>query len=193
MGVLVAGDVCGLGSLINDNVDYYGTVRSETSQVIVWSRDAVRNASRTIPLLSQNALQVALAYIDISSNASCGSCRCGGTAAGRHAHPPGHALRQHDAGRHRRHRDQRTAGLALRRQPVHDEPRHANWSRSGAIKGAAACASRVRKNCSPSNSRLIARAQRHTAPGAAMLESCVTDKYRNREHSRQTQSDRRRR
>ena len=64
MGVLVAGDVCGLGSLISENVDYYGTaVALETSQVIVWNRDAVKRLAKTYPLLSQNALQVALAYI----------------------------------------------------------------------------------------------------------------------------------
>lgn len=64
MGVLVAGDVCGLGSLINDNVDYYGTaVALETSHVVVWNREAVKRLAATYPLLSQNALQVALNYI----------------------------------------------------------------------------------------------------------------------------------
>ena len=64
MGVLVAGDVCGLGSLLNSNVNYYGTATAlEPSQMLVWNHASVSKLALTYPLLSINALHVALGYI----------------------------------------------------------------------------------------------------------------------------------
>ena len=64
MAVLVAGDVCGLGSLLNADVNYYGTaVALEPSQMLVWNQSSVSKLAMTYPLLSQNALHVALNYI----------------------------------------------------------------------------------------------------------------------------------
>ena len=64
MGVLVAGDVCGLGSLINEDMTYLGTaVTLEPSTVLVWNRLAVHRLAAMYPVLSQNALHVALHYV----------------------------------------------------------------------------------------------------------------------------------
>jgi len=64
MGVLVAGDVCGLGSLLNSDIQYYGTATAlESSQMLVWNQPTVVKLATTYPVLSQNALQVALQYI----------------------------------------------------------------------------------------------------------------------------------
>src|SRR5262245_29905402 len=64
MGVLVPGDVCGLGSLLAAPVNYYGTATAlEPSQMLVWNHASVSKLAMTYPLLSQNALHVALNYI----------------------------------------------------------------------------------------------------------------------------------
>lgn len=64
MGVLSSGDVCGLGSLITSPMTYYGTaVAIDSSDVLVWNQAAVLRLATVYPLLSQNALQVALNYI----------------------------------------------------------------------------------------------------------------------------------
>jgi CRP/FNR family transcriptional regulator len=64
MGVLVAGDVCGLGSLIREDMHYLGTaVALESSSVLVWNRLAIHRLATMYPLLSQNALHVALGYV----------------------------------------------------------------------------------------------------------------------------------
>src|SRR4029450_7554311 len=64
MGVLVPGDVCGLGSLLMERVNYYGKATAlEASQMLVWNHAAVSKLALTYPVLSQNALHVALGYI----------------------------------------------------------------------------------------------------------------------------------
>lgn len=64
MAVLVAGDVCGLGSLLGPPVNYYGTaVATEPSDMLVWNHAAIQRLATRYPLLSQNALRVALYYI----------------------------------------------------------------------------------------------------------------------------------
>lgn len=64
MAVLAPGDVCGLGSLIGPPVDYYGTATVlEQSEMLVWNHAAIQRLAAAYPLLSQNALHVALHYI----------------------------------------------------------------------------------------------------------------------------------
>ena len=64
MAVLAPGDVCGLGSLIGPPVDYYGTATSlEQSEMLMWNHAAIQRLATAYPLLSQNALRVALHYI----------------------------------------------------------------------------------------------------------------------------------
>ena len=64
MGVLLKGDVCGLGSLIADKLEYYGTaITLEPTEVLVWNHAAIQRLALAYPMLSQNALRVALNYV----------------------------------------------------------------------------------------------------------------------------------
>lgn len=64
MGVLVKGDVCGLGSLIADKLEYYGTaITLEPTELLVWNNTAIQRLASMYPMLSQNALRVALNYV----------------------------------------------------------------------------------------------------------------------------------
>lgn len=64
MAVLVAGDVCGLGSLLGPPTNYYGTaVTLEPSEMLVWNHAAIKRLAAAYPVLARNALQVALNYI----------------------------------------------------------------------------------------------------------------------------------
>jgi len=64
MGVLVSGDICGLGSLLTSPISYYGTaVAIEASEMVVWNHAVLQKLAADYPLLSQNALHVALNYI----------------------------------------------------------------------------------------------------------------------------------
>lgn len=64
MGVLVAGDVCGLGTLLDVVADYYGTAEAlEPTETLVWTRRSLARLTVVHPRLSQNALRVALRYV----------------------------------------------------------------------------------------------------------------------------------
>jgi CRP-like cAMP-binding protein len=64
MAILVPGDVFGLGSILAQRVDYFGTATSlESGEVLVWTRKTIQAFTDEHPRLSQNALQVALRYV----------------------------------------------------------------------------------------------------------------------------------
>ena len=66
MAVLVAGDVCGLGTLLDVSEHYYATAESiEPTEVLIWSRSTMHRLAATHPQLSQNALRVALRYVAV--------------------------------------------------------------------------------------------------------------------------------
>ena len=66
MSVLVAGDVCGLGTLLDVSEHYYATAESiEPTEVLIWSRSTLHRLAAIHPQLSQNALRVALRYVAV--------------------------------------------------------------------------------------------------------------------------------
>ena len=66
MGILVPGDVFGLGTILAQRVDYLGTAKSlEPGEVLVWTRETLQALTDEHPLLSANALHVALRYVAV--------------------------------------------------------------------------------------------------------------------------------
>ena len=66
MAVLVAGDVCGLSTLLDVSEHYFATAESiEPTEVLIWSRSTMHRLAATHPQLSQNALRVALRYVAV--------------------------------------------------------------------------------------------------------------------------------
>jgi CRP/FNR family transcriptional regulator, nitrogen oxide reductase regulator len=66
LGLLSPGDIFGLGSLIDVAQNYIGTAETlEASEIVVWTRGSIRRLSATYPVLSSNALQVAMRYVAI--------------------------------------------------------------------------------------------------------------------------------
>jgi CRP/FNR family transcriptional regulator, nitrogen oxide reductase regulator len=64
MGILVPGDVFGLGSILTEHIDYMGTAESlETGEVLVWTRERIQAFADEHPQVSENALHVALRYV----------------------------------------------------------------------------------------------------------------------------------
>ena len=64
MGILVPGDVFGLGTILTQPVDYIGTAESlEPGEVAVWSRRVMQELTAEHPQLSENALYIALRYV----------------------------------------------------------------------------------------------------------------------------------
>jgi CRP-like cAMP-binding protein len=64
MGILVPGDVFGLGTILTQPVNYIGTAKSlEPGEVLVWTRQTIQALTAEHPQLSENALYVALRYV----------------------------------------------------------------------------------------------------------------------------------
>ena len=64
MAILLPGDVFGLGTILTQPVDYFGTAESlESGEVSVWTRETIQAFTDEHPQLSENALQVALRYV----------------------------------------------------------------------------------------------------------------------------------
>ncbi len=66
IGILVPGDVFGLGTILTQHVDYMGTAKSlESGEVLVWTRKTIQGLTNEYPQLSENALHVALRYVAV--------------------------------------------------------------------------------------------------------------------------------
>ena len=66
MGILVPGDVFGLGTILTQHVHYIGTAESlESGEVLVWTRETMQALTGLHPQLSENALRVALHYVAV--------------------------------------------------------------------------------------------------------------------------------
>ena len=66
MGILVPGDVFGLGTILAQHVHYIGTAESlESGEVLVWTRETMQALTGRHPQLSENALRVALHYVAV--------------------------------------------------------------------------------------------------------------------------------
>jgi CRP-like cAMP-binding protein len=64
MGILVPGDVCGLGTLLDIVTSYYGTAQSlERTETLVWTRSVMNRLAVAFPQVPRNALRVALGYV----------------------------------------------------------------------------------------------------------------------------------
>lgn len=62
---LCPGECFGLASLVPGAVEYMGTaVTAGRSRVWTWESDAIRSAARTHPRLAENALRIALHYLE---------------------------------------------------------------------------------------------------------------------------------
>jgi CRP-like cAMP-binding protein len=62
--LLGPGDVCGLGTLLDQSVNYIGTLEAtEDSEVLVWDRPRIRRLAQKYPRLAQNALAIILRYL----------------------------------------------------------------------------------------------------------------------------------
>jgi CRP/FNR family transcriptional regulator len=66
LGILVPGDVFGLGTILTRPVDYIGTAESlESGEALVWSRKALQALTVGHPQLAENVLYVALRYVAV--------------------------------------------------------------------------------------------------------------------------------
>jgi CRP-like cAMP-binding protein len=66
MAIMVPGDICGLGTILTQYMNYIGTAESlESGEVFVWSRKTIQALADEHPQLPQNALQVALRYVAV--------------------------------------------------------------------------------------------------------------------------------
>lgn len=64
MAILLPGDVFGIGTILMQPVDYFGTAESlESGEVSVWTRETIQAFADDHPQLSENALHVALRYV----------------------------------------------------------------------------------------------------------------------------------
>ena len=64
MGILVPGDVFGIGTILTQPVNYIGTAKSlESGEALVWTRQTMQELTAEHPQLSENALYVALRYV----------------------------------------------------------------------------------------------------------------------------------
>lgn len=64
MGILVPGEVFGLGTILPEPVGYIGTAESlESGEVSVWTRKTIQAFADEHPRLSENVLNVALRYV----------------------------------------------------------------------------------------------------------------------------------
>jgi CRP/FNR family transcriptional regulator, nitrogen oxide reductase regulator len=64
LGILMPGDVFGLGSLVDGFNAYIGTAEAlENGDVLVWSREVIQRLAAVHARLSWNALQIALGYV----------------------------------------------------------------------------------------------------------------------------------
>jgi CRP-like cAMP-binding protein len=62
---LVAGECFGLASLVPGTLHYMGTAATETeARIHVWPAETIRDAAAAIPRLSENALRIALKYLE---------------------------------------------------------------------------------------------------------------------------------
>jgi CRP/FNR family transcriptional regulator, nitrogen oxide reductase regulator len=63
MGILGAGDVFGLGSILAAQIEYMGTAESlERGETLVWTREEIRRLAEEHPQLVGNVLHIALLY-----------------------------------------------------------------------------------------------------------------------------------
>src|SRR5436190_1587849 len=66
MGILVPGDVFGLGTILTQPAAYIGTAESlDAGEVLVWTRQTMQALTDAHPQLSANVLSVALRYADL--------------------------------------------------------------------------------------------------------------------------------
>ena len=66
MGILVPGDVFGLGTMLIQEVKYMGTAESlESGEAFVWPRETIRELIDEHPQLAGNVLRVALDYVAV--------------------------------------------------------------------------------------------------------------------------------
>jgi CRP/FNR family transcriptional regulator len=64
LGILLAGDVFGLGSLAAARLRYIGTAEAlEVGEALVWRREVIHRFAQAYPQIAANALEIALRFV----------------------------------------------------------------------------------------------------------------------------------